>query len=114
MSVASGADAKQQLQQQGAEATPMPASHPLALPDDPFAAEELVAELADPSALGKRGEIFTAAQVLAVMFVIWPPFRLAGLFDLLATRELGSRIVGGGLRASGLRRRHDCGALPPS
>lgn len=43
---------------------PVGASHPLALPEDMFAAEELVQELADPSALGKRGELLLLAQAL--------------------------------------------------
>lgn len=70
-----------------------PKSHPLALPEDPFAAEELVEELKDTSSLGKRGELYLAAQVLAVVFVLFPPFKLAGLFDLMATLALTAGLV---------------------
>ena len=52
-------------------------SHPLALPEDPFGAEVLVAELSDTSSLGKRGEAFFAAQALTILFVLFPPFKLA-------------------------------------
>jgi hypothetical protein len=56
---------------------PAPKSHPLAVTEDIFGAEELVQELADPQALGKRGELYLGAQLLALLFVVWPPFRLA-------------------------------------
>ena len=69
-------------------------SHPLALnADELFGAEELVEELKDASALGKRGEVYLAAQLLAVLFVVFPPFKLVGLFDLMATLALVAGLV---------------------
>jgi hypothetical protein len=64
-------------------------SHPLALQDDPFAAEELVQELSDTTSLGKRGEAFVAAQVLTMLFVLFPPFRLV-------VRGCDKGVYGGG------------------
>jgi len=84
---------KQQLEPVVDEAASGAKSHPLALTEDMFAADELVQELKDTSSLGKRGELLFAAQSLAVLFVVWPPFRLAGLFDLLATLALTAGLV---------------------
>jgi protein-S-isoprenylcysteine O-methyltransferase Ste14 len=75
------------------------ASHPLSAlaGADPFAADELVEELLRPAddapPLGRRGEALLLAQVVAAAFVVFPPFRLAGLFDLLATLALVAGIV---------------------
>jgi hypothetical protein len=64
-------------QEEGAGvAAPAPKSHPLAVSEDMFAVEELVQELAEPASLGKRGELYLGAQLLAVLFVVWPPFKL--------------------------------------
>ncbi|KAI8477164.1 MAG: hypothetical protein J3K34DRAFT_398489 [Monoraphidium minutum] len=63
------------------------------MPEDPFAADELVAELSDTSSLGKRGEVYFAAQALVMLFVLFPPFKLAGLFDLMATLALTAGLV---------------------
>lgn len=68
-------------------------SHPLAGAQDMFAAEELVSELTDTSALGKRGELYFAAQALAILLVVFPPFQLSGLFDFLGIFSLTAGLA---------------------
>lgn len=70
-------------------------SHPLAAlnADELFGADELVEELKDASALGKRGEAYLALQLLCVFFVLFPPVRLFGVFDLMATLALVAGLV---------------------
>ena len=111
--------AEQEAQQQQATdlaapataASPEPKSHPLALPDDMFAAEELVAELTDPAAMGKRGELWLLAQGLAMLFVVWPPFKLA-------VRRAGAAGAVGGGRSRLMRARcipvPSCMSMPPA
>eukprot|EP00775_Hariotina_reticulata_P007027 gene7027-7241_t len=66
------------------------ASHPL---PDVFGAKELFDELQDQSQFGKRGEVWTLAQIAAVVLVLAPPFQMTGLVDILATLLITAGVV---------------------
>jgi protein-S-isoprenylcysteine O-methyltransferase Ste14 len=65
-------------------------SHPL---PDLFGAQELISELQDQQHFGKRGEVYTLAQIAAVVLVLLPPFQLTGLVDILATLLITAGVV---------------------
>ncbi|KAG2495239.1 hypothetical protein HYH03_006512 [Edaphochlamys debaryana] len=75
------------------EEAPTALSHPLEdvpeeLEDDFIGSKELVSELTDPSALGKRGEGILLVQVVAIGMLLFPPIALKGIVDFAAIMAL--------------------------
>lgn len=66
------------------------ASHPL---PDMFGAQELISELQDQEAFGKRGEVWAFGELAAVLLLLIPPFTLTGLVDILATLLITAGVV---------------------
>ncbi|GLC37382.1 hypothetical protein PLESTB_001593300 [Pleodorina starrii] len=74
------------------------AAHPLEdVPEeedeDIIASKELVAEVLDGSAFGKRGEQWLVAQLAAIGMLMFPPLTLKGLVDFCATLALTTGLV---------------------
>ncbi|GIL77202.1 hypothetical protein Vretimale_3118 [Volvox reticuliferus] len=84
-------------QEEGGEAIAA-RSHPLEdVPEedeeDLIASKELVAEVLDGNAFGKRGEQWLFAQVVAIGMLVFPPLTLKGLVDFVATLALTTGLV---------------------
>lgn len=60
---------------------------------DAFALKELWQEIKDPTTMGKRGEGWFIAQVLAVLLILFPPIRLQGLLDAAGAIAVGMGVV---------------------
>ncbi|KAG2454763.1 hypothetical protein HYH02_000598 [Chlamydomonas schloesseri] len=74
------------------------ASHPLEdlpeeLEEDLIASKELVAEIMDGSAMGRRGEGWLLATLAALTMLVFPPLTLKGLVDFAATLALTSGAI---------------------
>ncbi|GLI59508.1 hypothetical protein VaNZ11_001400 [Volvox africanus] len=61
--------------------------------EDFIASKELVAEVLDGYAFGKRGEQWLFAQLVAIGMLVFPPLTLKGLVDFVATLALTTGLV---------------------